>query len=74
MGDYSFVKDQGGNVCGIWVREPSNAQNLVFLTTLLLKHGHSTDTLTGGYRVVPNSFDANGGCFVMFGSARAPGE
>lgn len=26
------------------------------------------------YRVVPNDFDRQGGCFVMFGQAMAPGE
>jgi len=29
---------------------------------------------TGRYRVVPNNFDDYGGCFVMFGTASAPGE
>jgi hypothetical protein len=30
--------------------------------------------IQGDYRVVPNTFDQAGGCFVMFGSELAPGE
>ena len=74
MAEYSFVKDQRGRIYGIWVKRPSDAQDQAYLIALLLKHGHSTDGLAGGYRVVPNHFDAEGGCFVMFGSATAPGE
>jgi hypothetical protein len=74
MGDYSFVKDQGGAVCGIWVKRPSDAQNQYYLLVLLMKHGHSTDGIMEGYRVVPNTVNSNGCCFVMFSSSLAPGE
>ena len=79
MGDYSFVKDNSGNVYGIWLREPKVAQNHGLLLALLQKHDHLNESitaavLTGSYRVVTNTFDDQGGCFVMFGSELAPGE
>ncbi len=74
-GDYSFVKDfQTGEVHGIWLRDASKADNEDYLVALLLKHGHTPMGIARGLRVVPNTFDQSGGCFVMFGSDKAPGE
>ncbi|MEX2459131.1 MAG: hypothetical protein WD770_09110 [Actinomycetota bacterium] len=71
-GDYSFVRDVSGSVTGIWLRDASQAQNQSLLMALLTKHGVSPTALLGGLRPVPNHRD--GGAFVMFGGARAPGE
>jgi hypothetical protein len=79
MAEYSLVEDrQSGKVCGLWLRNPRVAQDRVLLCALLAKHNLSQDlgaiALAGGYRVVPNTVDNKGGCFVMFSSAQAPGE
>ena len=78
MADYSMVKDQNDNVCGLWIRNEAEARDSKMLCMLLAKHGLAksllTAALSGDYRVVPNKVDSNGGSFVMFGSAPAPGE
>jgi len=74
MADYSFVKDDEGGVHGIWLRDPSQANDQSLLLALLTQHGHSPMCIARGTRVVPNRYDNSGGCFVMFGSDRAPGE
>jgi pyruvate/2-oxoglutarate dehydrogenase complex dihydrolipoamide acyltransferase (E2) component len=75
MADYSLVKDPQGNLRGVWVRDPAAAQDREKLATLLTKHNESPEAVVGGkYRVVPNTFNSNGGCFVMFGTSLAPGE
>jgi hypothetical protein len=78
LASYSLVKDQDGGVCGIWLRDSAQAQDRDMLTMLLIKHGASDNleasVLAGDFRVVPNTYDDQGGCFVMFGSAPAPGE
>jgi hypothetical protein len=74
MADYSFVKDNRGEVHGIWLRDTSQANNKSILIALMTKHGHSLAGIARGTRVVPNRFDGSGGCFVMFGSDKAPGE
>jgi len=78
MADYSMVRDQSGSVCGLWLRSPEEAQNRELLTMLLIKHNLprelSATVLSGDYRVVSNTFDNAGGCFVMFGKGLAPGE
>ncbi len=87
MADYSFVKDPSGQVVGLWLRDTQLSRNTMHLVTLLKKHqGHSAEVrvpigddlikmvISQNYRVVPNDFDRQGGCFVMFGQALAPGE
>ena len=76
--DYSYVKDKDGNVCGIWLRDSNKAQNRTLLGMLLTKDNLpkylSMKVMEGRYRVVPNTRDKAGGCYVMFGDAPAPGE
>lgn len=78
MADYSMVREKSGKVLGLWLRNPEDAQNRDLLSMLLIKHNLPNDlcavVLEGGYRVVPNTFDDAGGCFVMFESEPAPGE
>jgi cytochrome c biogenesis protein CcmG/thiol:disulfide interchange protein DsbE len=69
MADYSFVKDHDGNILGLWLRDPSQAQDQNLLIALMTKHGYFDDFLADGYHVEPNIVDNSGGCFVMFGSA-----
>lgn len=73
MADYSWVEDQDGNIRGMWLRNPADAQKRELLAALLAKHDQPSEllakVLSGSYRVVPNTVDGAGGCFVMFGSA-----
>jgi tetratricopeptide (TPR) repeat protein len=72
MAYYEKVYDEGKRVIGLWFRDPEEAQNLEGkLQVLLSLEGLPIPSNT---RVVPNTFDDQGGCFVMFESARAPGE
>ena len=73
-GNYSFVRDLHGAVVGMWLRDPAQARNPELLLALLLKHGEPATLALGGSRLVPNTYDASGGTFVMFGGAKAPGE
>lgn len=77
--DYSFVRDGKGNVVGMWLRDPELAQDSFTLMALLSKHQQLSGGLlnavtTQQYRVVSNTFDDAGGCFLMFGTSPAPGE
>lgn len=87
MADYSFVKDPDGQILGLWIRDVEFARNPIYITTLLKKHqGRLAEirmpisddlikmVLSQDYRIVANGFDQQGGCFVMFGQASAPGE
>jgi hypothetical protein len=75
--DYSFVRVRG-DVRGIWLREESSGHNRHLLISLILEEGLSEQigvaVSAGKYRIVPNTYDASGGCFVMFESWPAPGE
>jgi hypothetical protein len=74
---YSLVfNHQGGPITGVWLcsRELATAS---LLASLLKKHGAQTlqsDALAGDFRIVSNIYNNEGGCFVMFGANRAPGE
>jgi hypothetical protein len=87
MADYSFVKDPDGQILGLWIRDTELARSPIYITTLLKKHqGRLAEirmpisdelieiALSQNYRIVANGFDQQGGCFVMFGQASAPGE
>lgn len=74
MADFSFIKDQNGKVSGVWVKNRADADDQVYIITLFLRGGLSTDAIAGDHRIVPNTVDSNGGYFVMLGSARAPGK
>lgn len=77
MADYAFVKDENGNAHGIWLRDPGALDRPGMVETLLMMNNHShllDDYLAKRYRKVPNNYDSSGGCFVMFGSVKAPGE
>ena len=79
MEDYSFVEDNAGIVHGIWLRDPSIADNPFTLIFILTKHKVLSAELTEAimeerYRMVENRYDDAGGCFLMFGVTPAPGE
>lgn len=77
MADYSFVKDQSGNICGMWLRDPSSLQKPGSVEVLLTLNNCQHllhEYLSKSYRKVPNNFNSDGGCFIMFGSTKAPGE
>ena len=79
MADYSFVKGVTGNVAGIWVRELNTIETPFVLEALFAKHKNLSGEiieaiLNKRYRVIPNTYDQEGGYFLMFGSEPAPGE
>lgn len=84
---YSLVMDEGSCVHGFWLHDARSflkdahaegALKHVRLRMLVVKHNLPSsiyeDLMSDNYRVVPNSFDNKGGDFLMFGSAKAPGE
>jgi hypothetical protein len=73
---YSLVYDKKTReVLGLWLADPkdASAERKGYVETLLMKHG-AGELVVAPRRIVPNTFDAKGGCFVMFGNQRAPGE
>jgi hypothetical protein len=78
MADYSFVRSNG-KIVGLWLRDARFAQNPNVLMPLISReHLLSGDLMVQiigrKYRVVPNTFNKAGGCFVMFHGMPAPGE
>jgi len=78
---YSFVEEQNGNIRGIWFQNPNDAlhkdrlhQMLVASRSLPNKNEVFFSIFPGDYRVVPNTFNDQGGRFFMLGSTPAPGE
>jgi hypothetical protein len=73
MADFSEVKDKDGKVCGLWISDPKDANDPVYLAVLMMRLGVPQDAcarvMAGGGRVVANTVDNKGGCFVMFDSA-----
>ena len=76
MADYSWVKDEKGNVVGIWLRDPSALNRPGTVETLLVMQNPDLLNvyLAKNYRTVANRYDESGGCFVMFKGSKAPGE
>lgn len=77
MADYSWVKDQSGNICGMWLKDPGALKKPGSVEALLMINNceHLLGAYLGKrYRTVPNKANSEGGCFVMFGSSKAPGE
>jgi len=84
---YGLISDEIGSTCGFWLHNEKSwmtdasaegALKHVKLRMIVVKHNLSSniyeDLMSDNYRVVPNSFDNRGGVFLMFGSAKAPGE
>ena len=78
MGEYAMVRGKGDKVVGIWVRDADLAKNRMGLQMLAIKHQLGNEIGiklgNGNYRIVPNSYDSNGGYFLMLGNDLAPGE
>jgi len=77
MADYSLVKDSSGKVSGIWIKDPTVLDKPGYVETLLFKESAPYllgDYLAKSYRKVTNNVNSDGGCFIMFGGAYAPGE
>lgn len=78
MVDYRLVTGSDGAVEGVWLRDVTLAQDRMSLIFLLTKEGLPEDlrvtVAAGGYRVVANTYDNSGGCFVMWGAMPVPGE
>lgn len=77
MADYSLVKDQSGDIIGVWLRNPALARDRNFLKALCteknLSDGVYAAVYSGSYCIDPNTSDDRGGCFVIWGST-PPGE
>ena len=67
--DYSLIKDNIGQICGIWVPHEDIAKNRDLICALLAKH-QLHDALsaitTRGYRIQDNKLDDRGGYFLLF--------
>jgi len=76
MAEYSYVKDEDGKVCGIWIKDVSAIDKPGMIEFVLTKESPEllNDYISKNYRKVANNYDSVGGCFIMFGSSRAPGE
>lgn len=78
MADFAAVRDEKGDVAGLWLKSSADAKDPIYLATLLLRSGVPQETsakvFSGDYRVVANNLDAKGGVFLMFGTSAAPGE
>src|SRR4030042_2544652 len=83
MADFSEVREQNEVVRGIWLKNPHEANNIYFMTMLSARiasegakfpEEYQAAVLAKQYRIVPNTYNASGGVFVMFGDALAPGE
>jgi len=84
VADFSRVVDQKGVVRGIWLRDPKDANDIYLLSALAARvaseggaqfpEEYTGAVLTKQYRIVCNTYNDAGGCFVMFGDALAPGE
>ncbi len=78
MADYSLVRAKSGDIDGVWLRDPAVVNEPMALTFLLIKEGLPQHVqamvAAGSYRVVPNTYNNNGGCFVMWGATLVPGE
>ena len=68
MDDYTLVKEHG-EVRGFWIRDSSFADDHCLLMGLCVKEGLPDalgEAFAGGrYRIVPNTVDDKGGCFVI---------
>jgi tetratricopeptide (TPR) repeat protein len=66
---FEEVIDDSQNLVGLWLPDTVDVEDKVrmILSMALLP-------LPGSYRVVSNSEDERGGCFVMFEATQAPGE
>jgi hypothetical protein len=78
MREFRLVKDQNGQVRGLWLRHQAHAQERRFIAALLVELELPKElvgaVLMRDYRVVPNTFDNREGYFVMLETALAPGE
>jgi hypothetical protein len=76
--DYAMVLDEDGAACGMWLANAKDARERrgksAPIIETLLRENDVADLIGVPRRVVPNNYDDNGGCFVMFGHALAPGE
>jgi uncharacterized membrane protein YhaH (DUF805 family) len=90
MGLHTYVHGTDKEIVGIWFQDPADANPEMIATAVerAYQHGNGRksinehrsgydnhdDSYISNHRIVPNNFDHNGGCFVMFGSTLAPGE
>jgi hypothetical protein len=75
MAEYAILDGPDGKVWGFWFRsQPEQSTMRMIATQKKLSDEVYQDILTQNYRIVPNTYDNNGGFWVMFGSRLAPGE
>ena len=53
------------------MKNRTDAEDQIYLMTLFMRGGLSTDTISVGYRIVPNTVDSSGGYFVLLRTAQA---
>ncbi len=83
MPDCSLLKNEGA-VCGVWIEDPETVNDRIALMKMVQKECRRKDAKftdeieyaidNSEFRVISNTHDHRGGCFVMFDGTRAPGE
>lgn len=83
MIECSLVKNKD-EICGMWIDDLEAAKDTNMVLKLFMKEcsrkkrvaseDFQTTIKKGSYRVVINTFDMKGGCFIMFSEMPAPGE
>jgi hypothetical protein len=75
---FEMVYNSKKEVIGLWLQDPEHGKNKDLILMLLYRIGLPMDKTimfqSGNFRIVPNKFNNSGGCFVMFGKEKAPGE
>lgn len=62
-----YIKDENGNVLGIWLRDPNDVKKSGVVEPLLMFFPNLLDRyINKKYRIEPNTLDSSGGCFVLF--------
>lgn len=72
-GNFASVRTPGGATVGLWFASTEQAHDRGLIEAILFRED-LVHLLGAEHRVVPNTYDDQGGSFVMFGHESAPGE
>lgn len=67
------MRASDGEIVGLWCASGAHAGDRGLIEAVLFRED-LVHLLGAEYRVVPNTYDDQGGAFVMFGRRPAPGE
>lgn len=72
-GNFAKVRTSDGDIVGLWFAATAHARDRGLVDAVLFRED-LVHLLGAEYRVVSNTYDDQGGAFVMFGRRPAPGE